>query len=126
MEHVMCQPRLRPSASAPAVVVNRTGVAWLIFPQRAPVVNEPFSWALGNLMPAVVIAALPELPYELQSLTRFKSSRPARREIQSHDRRVLGSVKWRVEVPLQDAQACVGAGVRSRGLAGESRGRAGR
>ena len=33
---------------------------------RAPVVNEPFSWALGNLMPAVVIEALPELPSELQ------------------------------------------------------------
>jgi hypothetical protein len=33
---------------------------------RLPVVNEAFSWALGNLMPAAVIAALPPLPDELQ------------------------------------------------------------
>jgi len=33
---------------------------------RQPVVNEQFSWALGNLMPAVVIEALPALPDELQ------------------------------------------------------------
>jgi hypothetical protein len=33
---------------------------------RPPVVNEAFSWALGNLIPAVVIEALPPLPNELQ------------------------------------------------------------
>jgi hypothetical protein len=33
---------------------------------RLPVVNEAFSWALGNLMPAAVIEALPPLPDELQ------------------------------------------------------------
>jgi hypothetical protein len=33
---------------------------------RPPAVNEPFSWALGNLMPAVIIEALPPLPDELQ------------------------------------------------------------
>jgi len=33
---------------------------------RPPVVNQPFSWALGNLIPAVVIEVLPPLPDELQ------------------------------------------------------------
>jgi hypothetical protein len=33
---------------------------------RPLVVNESFSWALGNLMPAFLIRALPELPDELQ------------------------------------------------------------
>jgi hypothetical protein len=33
---------------------------------RSPAVNEAFSWALGNLMPAVVIDALPPLPDEMQ------------------------------------------------------------
>jgi hypothetical protein len=33
---------------------------------RPPAVNEPFSWALGNLMPAAIIDALPPLPDELQ------------------------------------------------------------
>ena len=33
---------------------------------QPPVVNEPFSWANGNVMPAVLIAALPELPDALQ------------------------------------------------------------
>jgi hypothetical protein len=33
---------------------------------RPPAVNEPFSWALGNLMPTAIIEALPELPDELQ------------------------------------------------------------
>ena len=33
---------------------------------RPPIVNEAFSWALGNLMPIAVIEALPPLPDELQ------------------------------------------------------------
>ena len=33
---------------------------------RPPAVNQAFSWALGNLMPAVLIEALPALPDELQ------------------------------------------------------------
>ena len=33
---------------------------------RPPVVNEAFSWALGNLMPIAIIEALPALPDELQ------------------------------------------------------------
>ena len=33
---------------------------------RAPVVNQPFSWALGNLIPAAVLVLLPALPDELQ------------------------------------------------------------
>jgi hypothetical protein len=33
---------------------------------RPPVVNEAFSWALGNLMPIAVIDSLPALPDELQ------------------------------------------------------------
>ena len=33
---------------------------------RPPAVNEPLSWALGNLMPSVIIEALPQLPDELQ------------------------------------------------------------
>jgi len=31
-----------------------------------PVVNQAFSWALGNLIPAVVLEVLPALPDELQ------------------------------------------------------------
>ena len=33
---------------------------------QPPVVNEPFSWAIGNVMPSALIAVLPELPEELQ------------------------------------------------------------
>jgi hypothetical protein len=33
---------------------------------RPPVVNETFSWALGNLMPPQVLMALPPLPDELE------------------------------------------------------------
>jgi hypothetical protein len=33
---------------------------------RPPVVNEAFSWALGNVMPIAIIDALPALPVELQ------------------------------------------------------------
>ena len=33
---------------------------------RPPVVNERFSWALGTAMPPSLIAALPDLPEELQ------------------------------------------------------------
>lgn len=33
---------------------------------QPPVVNEPFPWALGNVMPPALIAVLPELPEELQ------------------------------------------------------------
>lgn len=33
---------------------------------RAAAVNEPFSWALGNVMPPALTAVLPPLPEELQ------------------------------------------------------------
>jgi len=33
---------------------------------RIPVVNEAFSWALGNLMPVAILDAMPPLPDELQ------------------------------------------------------------
>jgi hypothetical protein len=33
---------------------------------RPPAINEPFSWAMGNLMPVAIIEALPQLPDELQ------------------------------------------------------------